>query len=273
MDASAGRRDTPEVSGVSSVGKAATVLRSFTPTVEVLSVRQLATRTGVPRSTVHALCATLCREGMLEPVLRRGYRLGPLLVGLGGQIIERIGLVEAARDSMSRLLRTGVQEAHLGQLADGWVVYLHRVCGDIRSPMANRVGLRAPAFRTGCGKAALAPLGCDEAVRRVRRTCRAEKLRLPDLPALREELGRAREQGYVVSQSFQPGRTSVAAWVLAPGGVSVGGVSVAAPTATFSTRAIRQAAEDVTAVAAEVSERLATQRVVVAPYGEAVPAR
>jgi DNA-binding IclR family transcriptional regulator len=82
-----------------TVGKAAAVLRAFTPLTHVLSVRQLAERTGIPRSTVHELCSALCGQALLEAVSGGGYRLGPLLVELGGQVIERTGLVTAAKAS------------------------------------------------------------------------------------------------------------------------------------------------------------------------------
>ena len=105
--------------------KAAALLRAFGPSAPVLSVRQLAVRTGVPRSTVHALAATLAEEGLLDVVAGRGYRLGPLLVGLAGQIIERTGLV-AAVEGAAPVRRAPGQEVHVGQLVGAWVVYLHR---------------------------------------------------------------------------------------------------------------------------------------------------
>lgn len=48
------------------VAKAAAVLQTFTPRTTTLSVRQLADRTGIPRSTVHRLCTSLCDAGLLE---------------------------------------------------------------------------------------------------------------------------------------------------------------------------------------------------------------
>ena len=138
-----------------SVGKAADILRAFRPTVEVLSVRGLAERTGLPRSTVHLLCRTLCDNGLLEAVPHAGYRLGPLLLELGGLIIERTGLVAAVEGSTAALRRGPGQELHVGQLVEGWIVYLHRESGPDRVTMTNRVGMRAPAFLSGCGKSAL----------------------------------------------------------------------------------------------------------------------
>jgi DNA-binding IclR family transcriptional regulator len=241
------------------VAKAARVLEAFTPLVTSLSVRQVAERTGIPRSTAHALCLTLCDAGLLEETGGRGYRLGPALVGLGGQVIERTGLVGAAEGVLGRLAPTDGLEIHLGQLVGGWVVYLDRASGPVRAPMHNRVGLRAPAHLTGCGKAALAMLPPAEVAARVEEVCAAESRRPPDLAALTRELARARRAGFVVSDTFQPGRTSVAAPVLDPAGRPAGGISVAGPTPLLAGRRRDRIRDQVVAAAATISRRLASE--------------
>lgn len=242
-----------------TVGKAAVVLRAFTPLADVLSVRRLAERTGIPRSTVHELCCALCAQGLLESASGGGYRLGPLLVELGGQVIERTGLVDAAEGVVGRL-RSADSEVHLGQLVDGWMVYLHREGGPLRAPMNNRVGLRVPAHATGCGRAAMSLLAADDVLDRVRRLCAEERRPLPDLDRLTDELAQARRRGYVVCRSFQPGRTSVAAPVRDPSGRPVGGISVAADTDLLPPPRIRSTGMEVLAAAGAVSARLAGGR-------------
>lgn len=239
-----------------SVGKAAQILRAFRPTVEVLSVRGLAERTGLPRSTVHLLCRTLCDNGLLETVPRGGYRLGPLLLELGGLVIERTGLVEAVEGSTAALRRVPGQELHVGQLVEGWIVYLHRESGPTRVTMTNRVGMRAPAFLSGCGKSALAALDPVDADQRVRRLCRDEELPLPDMAALDEELAAARSAGYLVCRSFQPGRTSVAAPVIGADGQPAGALSVAGPNSTFPVARMAGLGRSVASAASVASRRL-----------------
>ena len=237
---------------VAAVGKAAALLRAYGPAVESTSTRQLALRTGIPRSTVHTIATTLAVEGLLEVVPGRGYRLGPLLVGLAGQIIERTGLVAAVEGALGPLLRTAGHEVHVG----GWVVYLHRETGRIRTPMNNRVGLRAPAWQGGCGKAALSRLTAAEVEALVDRLCREEVATPPpDLTALHDELAAGRERGYLISSSFQAGRTSVAAPVVSDDG-PVGGLSVAGPSELFTVAAIRRLGPDVAEAAGRAGPRL-----------------
>lgn len=239
-----------------SVGKAATILRAFRPTLEVLSVRSLAELTGLPRSTVHLLCRTLVSEGLLETVPRGGYRLGPLLLELGGLIIDRTGLVDAIEGSTAAVHRGPGQELHVGQLVDGWIVYLHRESGPTRVRMTNRVGMRAPAFLSGCGKSALSVLDPAEADLRVRRICAQEEYPLPDMAALAEEFATARAQGYVVCRSFQRGRTSVAAAVIGADGHPAGALSIAGPNSTFAPSRMREVGRAVANAAAIASHRL-----------------
>src|SRR3954466_1541044 len=241
---------------VNSVAKATTILGTFTPLVRVLSLRQIVRRTGIPRSTAHGLCVTLCDAGLLEEVPHRGYQLVSALVALGGQVMDRTGLVEAARGQLERPLRRDGTEAHLAQLVGGWVVYLARRTSRHGAPMNNRVGMRAPAHRTGCGKAALSHLHEKEVASRVRQTCAADHLEVPDFGRLHDELARARQRGYVVSVDFQPGRVSVAAPVLDAHQVIVGGVAIAGPAKLFDAITIEQTAAEIVAVATAISERI-----------------
>ena len=112
-------------SSVAAVSKAGQVLTAFTPATSVLSVRQVAARTGIPRSTAHVLCQTLVASGLLK-ASRNGYELGPLVLELGAQVIERTGLVRAAEGLFELVSHAHELELHLGQLTEGWIVYLLR---------------------------------------------------------------------------------------------------------------------------------------------------
>jgi len=215
-------------------------------------VRELAARSGCPRSTCHAICATLVDEQLLERVPGGGYRLGPALAEMGGQVIERTGLVEAATPSMRGLSRAVGGEVHLGQLVGRFVIYLIRIEHERRLPMRNRMGLRAPAHLTGCGKAALAQL--DPA--RVRSLLAGEPV--VDMDRLLAELADARRTGYVVSDSFQRGVACVAAALFGPGSTVGVGLSGAQPERALDAARRGRVQEAVREAAAQTSERLRT---------------
>jgi DNA-binding IclR family transcriptional regulator len=123
--------------------------------------------------------------------------------------------------------------------------------------MHNRVGLRAPAHLTGCGKAALALLPPAEVAARVEAVCAAESRHLPDLADLARELDGARRAGFVVSDTFQPGRTSVAAPIPDPAGAPAGGISVAGPTPLLARSRLDRIRDQVMDAAGLIGRRLA----------------
>jgi DNA-binding IclR family transcriptional regulator len=238
------------------VAKATAILGAFSSRLPVVSLRELSRRTGIPRSTVHGLCLTLCDEGLLEEVPRRGYQLGPALIALGGQVIARTGLVAAGEELLERATRLDGTWVLLGQLVDGWIVFLDRRTSKHHGPVSMRLGARAPVHRTGCGKAALSRLGDDEVAERVELACAAGRLSPPSMPDLLRQLAAARRRGFAINTAWRADRVSVAAPVVNRDSLVVGGVSVAGPAHLFTASAIAQAGEDVQSVAARIGERL-----------------
>ena len=242
---------------IGSVAKAAQILRAFTPSEPEFTVRALAERTGIPRSTCHALCVTLVRQRLLETSPAGRYRLGPALVGLGGQVIARTGLIEATAGYLEDLARRTGCEVHVGQLVEGWIVYLARVPRRRNPAMNNLVGLRVPAFQTGCGKAALSRLP-EATVRRLVAEVVAESRSLaPDMDQLLQVLAEARAAGFVVNREYQRGRVSLAAPLVTPyRGHVVGGISIATLEDQFRPEEIPEIAEAVRETAARIAERV-----------------
>ena len=195
---------------VAAVGKAAALLRAYGPAVEVLSARQLAARTGIPRSTVHTLAGTLAAEGLLEAVPGRGYRLGSAAGRVWpGRSSNAPGWSPRSRARSDRCCaRPGRRCTSASWSAAGWSTCTGRP-GRCAPPMDNRVGLRAPAWRGGCGKAALARLPDAEVDARMRRLCREEgRRRCPTCPPC--------------TPSWTPAGTGLPGQLLVPGRADLG---------------------------------------------------
>jgi DNA-binding IclR family transcriptional regulator len=92
---------------------------------------------------------------------------------------------------------------------------------------------------------------------RVEAVCAAESRHRPDLAALARELDGARRAGFVVSDTFQPGRTSVAAPIPDPAGAPAGGISVAGPTPLLTRSRLDRIRDQVVAAASLIGQRLA----------------
>ncbi|HEX4978552.1 MAG TPA: IclR family transcriptional regulator [Acidimicrobiales bacterium] len=139
-----------------SVMKALEVLNCFRGGERDLGVTEITRRTGIPKSSVHRLCATLTAAGYLVRTERRGYRLGLRVFEIGSAAVSPFG----ARTDASRFLQqltvlTG-ETSQLGVLDEGDVVYIDKIETPRSSPMPSQVGRRNPAHATGIGKALLA---------------------------------------------------------------------------------------------------------------------
>ena len=97
-------------SGVQSIERAIAILKAFSPKREELGVTELSRQLNLHKSTVSRLLASLQREGLVEenPVMRK-YRLGMVLVTLGGLVLQRLDVTQAARPLM-QTLATATQE-------------------------------------------------------------------------------------------------------------------------------------------------------------------
>lgn len=139
----------------SMVERITLIMDLFERPYAVLTLEEVAGRTGLPRSTAHRILDQLVRVRWLEH-LTTGYLLGPRALGLGGREGGHSALRAAAAPVLHQLaLRTGLV-AHLAVLEDAEVYYLDKVGGRFAVDVPSRVGGSAPAHCTALGKAILA---------------------------------------------------------------------------------------------------------------------
>src|SRR5690606_34302872 len=140
---------------LSMLARAFRLLDAFTPDRPELSVRELAARAGVPRSTTHRLVGELLAWGALERG-GRGVRLGVKLFELGAMAPTPNRLVESASAHLHTLREVTGLTANLAIREGDHVVYLEKIgARDLRVPH-SRLGGRGLLHATGLGKAILA---------------------------------------------------------------------------------------------------------------------
>ncbi len=192
-----------------------------------LTLREVARRTQLPRSTVHRILDQLVCLGWLEHTAF-GYCLGRRTLDFGGQDGGHGEVRAAAAPLLHELyLRTGMV-VHLAVLGDGDVVYLDKVGGRFAAALPSRVGGRVPAHSTAVGKAMLAwqePEAVDTLLdgRLNRRTERT----IGDMATLHQELNRVRQRHGLAFERGEscPGVACVGAAVRGHEG-SVAGISL-----------------------------------------------
>ncbi|GAB3904339.1 hypothetical protein GCM10027612_72150 [Microbispora bryophytorum subsp. camponoti] len=104
------------------------------------------TATGLQKTTVHRILATLTELGWLEQTEAGSFHLGPKLVGLGTEALNRHGIVDIAGPRLAALARTTHDTVFLSTRSGIESLCVDRVLGSfpIRT-LTLQVGDRRPS--------------------------------------------------------------------------------------------------------------------------------
>jgi DNA-binding IclR family transcriptional regulator len=138
-----------------SLSKGLTILGALADAAQPVSLRDVAQRTGLPKSTVHRVVTELRDAGLVESS-SDGHSLGLRLFELGGTALRQNQIVSAARPYMEELYERTRHVIQLGILQGTDAMYLVRVGRQGHQLVASHIGGRIPATCTAVGKAILA---------------------------------------------------------------------------------------------------------------------
>lgn len=246
--------------GVPAVVKAARLLDALAAAREPLTLTALADELKLPKSTLHALCATLVQTGLVRRFENGSYHLGMHVMDLSHALLARTDLTtEFARvwDSLALL----PEETIILSVLDGAdVVYV--ACRNGTRPLGLnfRIGMRLPGNCTASGKALLSTLPPERILELARGNGFAAltKKSVTDPGRLLKQLAQVRKRGYSVDdEGTRDGMICFGAPVLGSGAVhAVAGVGVSLVKAATSARQRSLAIQAVQKLAFTLSERL-----------------
>lgn len=127
-------RAAPKSNEVNSLLRGLAVLRCFYGAESSLGNGDIAQRTGLPKSTVSRITATLAAHGYLDvDAARRGYRPGPAVLLLGYAQLTNWNLAQVARPYLKSLANYARAAVAVGAPLDDSIVYVEcqRGPGDI----------------------------------------------------------------------------------------------------------------------------------------------
>jgi DNA-binding IclR family transcriptional regulator len=175
---------------INSVARAFSILRSFRRGERALGNKDIAERTGLPRSSVARITATLTELGYLEYVpAQEKYALGVGVLGLGQNYLAGLDVRERARPLMQALAEEMNATVALAARDGDHMVFLEICHGSQPFGLRMGVGERVPRGTTALGRAVHAALPADER-RKV-----AEAVKKAAKGELRERLLAGLEQG------------------------------------------------------------------------------
>jgi DNA-binding IclR family transcriptional regulator len=225
---------------------------------------EIADRLALPKSGAHRLLATLVNLGWAEQDPGTGfYRLTMRLAVLGQRFYVACGIPDICQPLLVRFARECREFARLA-VVDGnalvWIAHAQGATGGLLYQPAETTGT-VPLYATASGKAWLATLRTDEAVQNVvqhggfKHAERYGPNVIRSIEALLKDLRTTARRGYGLAlNEAEPGVTAIAAAVgSGSGGVAVGTVSIAGPTARMTEHRIRELAPLVMQCASELS--------------------
>lgn len=244
--------------------KSAVVLRVLTESRQPLGPTEIARVTGLDRSTVHRILATLSAERLIERVEGDGtYQLGVALAAMGLIAANRLDLRKVARPHLEKLGALFGETVNLGILDQDAVLYIDMIESSHELRMSATIGARDFLTTTALGKAILAFLP-ESRVNEILRSIRFEA-RTPNsirsVDHLYRSLTEVCSTGYAIDiEENELGACCVGAPIFGFEGDVVGALSLSSPKVRFENHSRERLIDQVLQTARSISKDLGVQR-------------
>lgn len=224
-----------------------------------MSLTRLAGQTGLQKSNVHRLLATLCQLGYARQGEASLYEPSLRLWEMGQRVFSRLSIAGAARPLMRKLMESTGESAHLAIFDRVDIVYIERV--ETPNPVRayTVTGGRAPAYCTASGKALLAWQPA-ETVRTVAGLIERQTTEtITGLAALTRELTAVRAQGYAINVGeFRDNVAGLAAPVRLGDGEPIAAVGISGPLDRLRPRKLKSLVPAVVTAAQGIARAVST---------------
>lgn len=250
---------------LNTVEKIGRVLDLFTRERPEWGVSEVASELGVPRSSVHAMMASLVDIGLLRWRLGGRYRIGWRILELADVHRSSTDIRAVAQPVLERLVLEHGETCHLAAAEQRHVMYLDRYLGTHNITVQGApIGSRLEPYCTGVGKALMAYLDVNEVADYLAtvKWKRYTAATITDADELKRELAQIREAGlaFDLGEAVEDVRC-VAAPVRDELGEVVVAISMSAPVPRFDkhrekyARAIKQAATEISRLLVDSREQ------------------
>jgi DNA-binding IclR family transcriptional regulator len=232
----------PDEAKVKSLFKAIKILDYFTPDHPERGITELAKMSGLLKSSLHNIVSTFVSGGFLEKSAETGrYRLGLKILELSNNLYLSHDLRILVRPFLEKLCQATGENVYFGTVAENEVIYMDAVMPQATFTGRSIIGIKAPLYCTGIGKALLAFQGPDQVAAVVGQGLKAfTDHTLADPQALEAELALTRARGYAIdNMEHEFGIYCVAVPILNIRGSVVAAMSVSGPQPRFTEEKIR----------------------------------
>lgn len=213
------------------------VLEAFDAWHPFLTFTQISEASGIPKSTTHRLVVELVREGLLEELPDKTYRLGVRLWELASRTPGAVGLREVARPWLTAVHERVGQHAQLGVQSGLDVIFIERLSAPDAVVNATLIGGRMPLYASSSGLVLLSWAENANLVDRIARQgiSPLTPYGIQDEAELRARLRRVHADGFAVTDGHvHPNARGIAVPIAGPLGDVYAAMSVVVPNTTSS---------------------------------------
>lgn len=236
------------------------LLETIACTGGLISLGEVARRTGLHRSTTHHLLQTLVGVGYLrQDASSRGYELAAKLFHLTGRTWTPEQLGEIAQPFVAELTRATGEGASLAAYRDGAITIVAKRDTDGPIRVVQNIGAQRPVHATAVGKAIAAFLPQAELVSVLSRVRyeRYTPATLTEPTALEAELHRIRTAGHAYDdEEHVEGIRCIAAPVFAYDGHVIASMCAVGPRSRMTRQKLKDVRPKLMALCQAMSDRL-----------------
>ncbi len=249
----------PEEIKVKSLYKALRILDCFKPDTPELGITEISEQLGLYKSNVHNIVDTFVKAGYLEQNPENGkYRLGLKILELGNVISSNINFRKIIVPYMQQLADETKETVYLGIPSETEVIYLDSASPKNQLSTRSMLGVKAPLYCTGIGKAMLAfmPEETADAVS-AKGLKKYTDQTITDRQALLDELALIRSRGYSTdNMEHEFGIKCVGMPVRGRKGQVIAGISISGPSLRFGDEQIVFYAAKLKGIVASIEDKL-----------------
>ena len=228
-----------------------------------LSFQEIITLSGMPKTSVYRMLATLEEMGFLEKGTNAKYRLGLLFLKFGHLVSSRLDIRKVAYPFMNELHYETKEAINLIIREGNETIYIEKIDTHQKVRLYTAIGRRSPLYAGACPRAILSFLPDEEidAYLEMVELKPIAKGTITDKDKLYETIRQARVEGCTVSHSELENYTSaVAAPIYNNVGEVVAGLSIAGIEANYIGDQVDVLKEKVKKAAYEISRQLGYQQ-------------
>jgi DNA-binding IclR family transcriptional regulator len=249
---------------VPAVARAARLLDALAAAKQALTLAALVKALGLPKSTVHGLCATLAQANLVERLDNGSYQLGTRVMDLAHAYMARTDVVAEFQAILKAESPMPEESLVLSVLDGADIVYVGCRNGTRPFGFNFRIGMRLPANCTASGKAMLSSLPAEQvidlAVARAFYSLTRKSITRPE--PLLAQLRQVAAQGYAVDdEETRRGMVCIGAPIFgAASAEAVAALAVSLPKPTLTAARKALAIRTVRRLAGAISHRLGARR-------------